>query len=104
MHIFVELVMLVRHLLSFILGHKIPPRYTDPVEYCEHIQGEIKYIQQSLAAQTNRKSLSEQQMLEEKEVQCRQLAEIFQIMQAQQDQFGVGSLDDVQEQMKLYAV
>ncbi|CAL1527480.1 unnamed protein product [Lymnaea stagnalis] len=80
------------------------PRYPDPVDYCEHIQGEIKRVQQSVATRTIAKNLTEEQLNEEREVQRKQLAEIFKLMQEQQDRFGIGSMDDMQEQMKLYAV
>ncbi|KAI8794702.1 matrix-remodeling-associated protein 7 [Biomphalaria glabrata] len=80
------------------------PRYPDPVDYCEHIQGEIKRVQQTVATRSIAKRLTEEQLKEEREVQRKQLAEIFRLMQEQQDRFGIGSMDDMQEQMKLYAV
>ncbi|BFZ03181.1 hypothetical protein BsWGS_06219 [Bradybaena similaris] len=87
-----------------ITGKISSPRYTDPVEYCEHIQGEFKRVQQSVATRTIEKSLTEQQLQEEREVQRRQLGEIFRLMQQQEERFGIGSMDDMQEQLKLYAL
>ncbi|XP_067129561.1 matrix-remodeling-associated protein 7-like [Centruroides vittatus] len=46
--------------------------------------------------------LTEQQKQEEKEVQKQQLSEIFRLMQEQADKFGVTTMSDVEEQMKLY--
>ncbi|KAH9514470.1 hypothetical protein Btru_025335 [Bulinus truncatus] len=80
------------------------PRYPDPVDYCEHIQGEIKRVQQSVATKSIAKHLTEDQLKEEREVQRRQLEEIFKLMQEQQDRFGIGTMDDMQEQLKLYAM
>lgn len=82
----------------------LSPRYPDPVDYCEHIQGEIKRVQQKVATKSIAKTLTEDQLQEEKEIQRQQLAEIFRLMQEQQDRFGIGTMDDMQEQMKLYAV
>ncbi|GFN79848.1 matrix-remodeling-associated protein 7-like [Plakobranchus ocellatus] len=82
----------------------LSPRYPDPVDYCEHIQGEIKRVQQKVATKSIAESLTEEQLMEEREIQRRQLADIFRLMQEQQDRFGIGTMDDMQEQMKLYAV
>ncbi|CAG5126505.1 unnamed protein product [Candidula unifasciata] len=87
-----------------ITGQMSSPRYQDPLEYCEHIQGEFKRVQQSVATKTIEKSLTEQQLMEEKEIQRKQLAEIFRLMQEQEERFGIGSMDDMKEQMKLYAL
>lgn len=46
--------------------------------------------------------LTEQQKEEEKEIQKQQLSEIFRLMQEQADKFGVTTMSDVEEQMKLY--
>ncbi|GFR91889.1 matrix-remodeling-associated protein 7-like [Elysia marginata] len=82
----------------------LSPRYPDPVDYCEHIQGEIKRVQQKVATKSIAETLTEDQLREEKEIQRQQLADIFRLMQEQQDRFGIGTMDDMQEQMKLYAV
>ncbi|XP_059155522.1 uncharacterized protein LOC131940751 [Physella acuta] len=87
-------------------GHNIvcSERYPDPVDFCEHIQGEIKRVQQSVATKSIAKNLTEEQLEEERKVQQKQLAEIYKLMQEQQDRFGIGSMEDMQEQMRLYAV
>ncbi|RUS82565.1 hypothetical protein EGW08_009695 [Elysia chlorotica] len=82
----------------------LSPRYPDPVDYCEHIQGEIKRVQQKVATKSIAKTLTEDQLKEEREIQREQLATIFRLMQEQQDRFGIGTMDDMQEQMKLYAM
>ena len=91
----------------FIVADSLPalsPRYPDPVDYCEHIQGEIKRVQQKVATKSIAETLTEDQLREEREIQRQQLADIFRLMQEQQDRFGIGTMDDMQEQMRLYAV
>ena len=39
---------------------------------------------------------------QEREIQRRQLEEIFRVMEEQKDKFGVNDFTDVQEQMKMY--
>uniref|UniRef100_A0A0B6ZS26 Matrix-remodeling-associated protein 7 helical domain-containing protein n=1 Tax=Arion vulgaris TaxID=1028688 RepID=A0A0B6ZS26_9EUPU len=85
-------------------AHQISEQDSGHLKYYEHIHGDIKHVPLSVAARTIKQSLTEQQLLQEKEAQCKQLAEIFRLMQGQQDQLGIGSIDDMQEQMKLYAV
>lgn len=75
----------------------------DPVEYCEHIQSEVKKAKQRLTEKKFNQVLSPEQIQEEKAVQRKQLEAIFQLMQDQDKQFGVGCIEDIQTQMKLYA-
>ena len=74
----------------------------DPAEYCGHIQSEVKKAKMRVATKHLSQNMSKAQMEEEREVQSKQLQEIFKLMQTQNDQFGVDSVDDVSEQMKLY--
>ena len=37
-------------------------------------------------------------------IQKQQLQEILQLMQSSQNQYGIDSIDDMEEQMKLYAI
>lgn len=39
---------------------------------------------------------------EEREIQRRQLEEIFRVMEEQKEKFGVNDVADVQEQLKMY--
>ena len=73
------------------------------MEYCEHIQGEIKRMQQNVATKSIEEKLSEQQLQDERELQRQQLADIFKVMESQQEKFGFESVDDIKDQMKLYA-
>lgn len=90
--------------MLFFAAKPISPRYPDPVDYCEHIQGEIKRVKHKVASQTIASQLTDEQLNQERELQRQQLAEIFTLMQEQQDKFGMSSMDDMQDQMKLYAV
>lgn len=75
----------------------------DPVEYCEHIQSEVKKAKQRLTEKKFNQVLSPEQIQEEKAMQRQQLEAIFKLMKDQDKQFGVGCIEDVQSQMKLYA-
>ena len=61
-------------------------------------------MQQKVANKSIAETLTEDQLKEEREIQRQQLADIFRLMQEQQDRFGIGTMDDMQEQMKLYSV
>ncbi|XP_071107583.1 matrix-remodeling-associated protein 7-like [Haliotis cracherodii] len=74
----------------------------DPVEYCEHIQGEVKRVKQRVTTKKIEEGLTADQLKEEQEIQRNQLQQIFKMMETQPDKFGVTSMDDVQHQMSLY--
>ncbi|KAK7492841.1 hypothetical protein BaRGS_00015979 [Batillaria attramentaria] len=74
----------------------------DPVMYCEHIQGEIKRVKQEVATRKIRETLTQEQIEEERLRQQEQLSEIFRLMQEQNERFGISSIDEMKEQMKLY--
>ncbi|OWF47980.1 uncharacterized protein LOC110453664 [Mizuhopecten yessoensis] len=75
----------------------------DPVEYCEHIQSEVKKAKQRVTTKKIVEELTPEQVQNEREIQHQQLQNIFRLMQTQSDKFGVNSIDEVQQQMKLYA-
>lgn len=62
----------------------------------------MKKAKQRVTAKKLQTDLTPDQLQEEREVQRKQLEEIFKLMQSQGDKFGVDSMDDVQHQMKLY--
>lgn len=74
----------------------------DPVEFCGHIPAQVKKTQQRLAKETIEKNLTREQIKEEQDVQRKQLEEIFKLMEKDQDRFGVGSIEDMRNQMSLY--
>ncbi|XP_063444442.1 matrix-remodeling-associated protein 7-like isoform X2 [Mytilus trossulus] len=75
----------------------------DPMQYCEHIQSEVKKAKFRVAEKKIGETMTADQIAEEKEMQRKQLEEIFRLMQEQNDKFGVNSVEDIQNQMKLYA-
>ncbi|KAK6187272.1 hypothetical protein SNE40_005336 [Patella caerulea] len=77
-------------------------REIDPVEYCEHIQGEVKRVKQKVATKKIQESMSPEQLQAERDIQRQQLEQIFSLMKEQEDKFGVKTVTDIQEQMKLY--
>ena len=76
---------------------------SDPYEYCDHIQSEVKKARQRVVTREIRQNLSAEDMEVEREAQRKQLEEIFKLMEQQNDKFGMESMDQVQEQMRLYA-
>jgi len=46
--------------------------------------------------------MSAEERCKEREIQCRQLEEIFCLMEEQKDTFGVKDVSDIQEQLKMY--
>lgn len=46
--------------------------------------------------------MTEEQKANEREIQRQQMEAIFKLMEDQEEKFGVGTMDDMQEQMKLY--
>ena len=75
---------------------------SDPVEYCTHIQSQIKQTQHRLTQDKIMSKLTRQQLEEEREIQRRQLEDIFRLMEENKEKFGVNDVDDVRDQMKLY--
>ncbi|KAK3091255.1 hypothetical protein FSP39_018322 [Pinctada imbricata] len=75
----------------------------DPMEYCEHIQSEVKKAKQRVATKKIYPELTPEQMDEERRVQREQLQAIFKLMESQGGKFGIENIDDMQQQMKLYA-
>ena len=47
--------------------------------------------------------MSTDEVQAERELQRQQLQEIYRLMEQNSDKFGVSSMDEVQQQMKLYA-
>ena len=75
----------------------------DPVEYCSHIQSEMKKAQRKATAKIVQEDMTDDDRERERQVQREQLEAIFKLMQKQQEEnYGIGSLDDVQNQAKLY--
>ncbi|XP_013393425.1 matrix-remodeling-associated protein 7 [Lingula anatina] len=74
----------------------------DPLEYHAHTQAEFKKVRSRVASRLIAKELSEEQLEEEKEVQEVQMSQIFKLLREHEEKFGVHSLDEMQQQMKLY--
>lgn len=86
--------------MSFITE---PEQPMDPLEFCEHIHGEVKRVQHKVTARKIEEKMTAEQIQEEKDMQRKQLEAIFNMMKDQNEKFGVDSMDDVKQQMKLYA-
>jgi len=75
---------------------------SDPVKFCSHIPGHIKQTKHRIAQQKIEATMTPEERSQEREIQRRQLEEIFRVMEEQKDKFGVNDFTDVQEQMKMY--
>ncbi|XP_046660262.1 matrix-remodeling-associated protein 7 [Homalodisca vitripennis] len=68
----------------------------------DEIISKLKIGRQTLLAEKVAASLTEEQLLEEREVEKQQLEAIFQLLQSQQDKFQVASIEELENQLKLY--
>jgi len=75
---------------------------SDPVKFCSHIPGHIKQTKHRITQQKIEATMTPEERNKEREIQRRQLEEIFRVMEEQKDKFGVNDFADVQEQMKMY--
>lgn len=74
----------------------------DPVEFCGHLQREIKKTQQRVALQQIEAVMTREQREQERAIQRQQMEAIFRLMEEQKEKFGITSLDDVHQQMNMY--
>ncbi|XP_070580616.1 matrix-remodeling-associated protein 7-like [Ptychodera flava] len=79
------------------------PATVDPLEYSEHIQGKVKQAKAKYITKQIEKKMTANQIAEEREVQRRQLEAIFNLMKQSENKFGTSSMEDIDEQFKLYA-
>ena len=75
---------------------------SDPLKFCSHIQGQIKQTKHRIAQQKIEEKMTAEERDKEREIQRRQLEEIFSVMEEQKDTFGVKDVTDIQEQLKMY--
>ncbi|XP_022189711.1 matrix-remodeling-associated protein 7 [Nilaparvata lugens] len=71
------------------------------IEVRKEIFSQLKAVRQPIVQQIS-SGLTEDQLKEEREAEAQQLAEIFQLLQNQEDKFNVSSMEELEDQMKLY--
>ncbi|GAU91595.1 hypothetical protein RvY_03821-2 [Ramazzottius varieornatus] len=76
----------------------------DPLEFAMHIPGELKKIENKITTREMEKGLSEKQRLQEVETRRQQLEQIFKLMEREKDKFGDQNNEDLEEQMRMYAL
>lgn len=74
----------------------------DPLEFCEHIPGEMKKVKQRMAEKKIEEEMTEDQRATEREVKRDQMEAIFRLLKEQEDKFGISSVDDMDRQMNMY--
>jgi len=74
----------------------------DALEFCGHIPSEIKKAKVKATQKKIEQEMTAEQKEEERRLQREQLKAIFDMMADQKEKFGVGSVDDINEQMRLY--
>lgn len=67
-----------------------------------HTWSQIKAARQSAIVEQLTASLTDEQLQEERKIEAQQLEAIFQLLQNQEDKFHVGSMQELQDQLKLY--
>lgn len=72
------------------------------MDYCGHIQREIKKTKHRLTMEKIEAEMSREEKMEERLAQKRQIEEIFKLMENHKEEFGLSSVDEIQEQVKLY--
>lgn len=75
---------------DYLLSEPIPPQFKKAKE---------KVMVRKLEAK-----LTEEQKVQERTAQRQQLAEIFKLVEQQREKYGIKTLDDIEEQMKLYTM
>ncbi|CAH1793417.1 unnamed protein product [Owenia fusiformis] len=78
------------------------PAGADPFEFVEHIQSEVKKVNHKAQEKAIEKELPDFDPAKEREVAKSQMEAIFTLMKEQEDQFGLKSMDEMQDQLKLY--
>nr|CAD2172389.1 unnamed protein product [Meloidogyne enterolobii] len=68
------------------------------------LHGKLATAQLRVKTQMLEQSMSEEERIKEQEIRQKQLAEIFQMMEAQKEKFGIEAKEEVVEQMKLYSL
>lgn len=76
----------------------------DPMEIkdSESILSRIKLSRQKAIAEQLSAGLTEEQLQQEKETERKQLEAIFQLLKEQQDKFHVNSMEELEDQLRLY--
>eukprot|EP00106_Octopus_bimaculoides_P012122 XP_014779564.1 PREDICTED: uncharacterized protein LOC106875805 isoform X2 [Octopus bimaculoides] len=74
----------------------------DPMQFCQHIPSEVKKAKQRLTLKNIQ--LSEKELEEERAIQRHQLEEMFNLMKAQGDKFGLADINEMKQQMNLYSI
>jgi len=67
-----------------------------------HLPGHLKSVKLRKATKEVEKSLTDEQKEEEARVRNEQLASILTLMRQQEEKFGENSMEDIEEQLKLY--
>uniref|UniRef100_A0A0N5C5E4 Matrix-remodeling-associated protein 7 n=1 Tax=Strongyloides papillosus TaxID=174720 RepID=A0A0N5C5E4_STREA len=68
------------------------------------LHGKLATAKTRLEARNFRQSLTEEERVEEETVKEKQLKEIFELLQAQEEKFGIHSKSELEEQFKFYAL
>ncbi|CEF69425.1 Hypothetical protein SRAE_2000407400 [Strongyloides ratti] len=68
------------------------------------LHGKLATAKTRIEARNFQKSLTEQERKEEENIKEKQLKEIFEMLQAQEEKFGIHSKSELEEQFKFYAL
>ena len=74
----------------------------DALKFCGHIPAEIKKARVNATKKKIEQEMTDEQKETEQELQRKQLQAIFELMEENKDKFGVDSMEDIDDQMRLY--
>lgn len=72
------------------------------MQYCEHIQSQVKKARQRVATKEIQQNLTAEEIENEREIQRKQIEDIFKLMEQNSEKFGVTSEEEMLQQMRLY--
>lgn len=88
--------------LLFILTNVIGPTLQDLNAANENLQSRMKKVKHRMMNEQLEKDMSSEDRKREAEVKQQQLEAIFKLMEKNPDQFGISSMSEMEEQVKLY--
>uniref|UniRef100_A0AAF5I244 Matrix-remodeling-associated protein 7 helical domain-containing protein n=1 Tax=Strongyloides stercoralis TaxID=6248 RepID=A0AAF5I244_STRER len=90
---------------DIIINNIVNPQETiDVFSKIGELHGKLATAKTRIEARNFQNSLTEQEKKEEESIKEKQLKEIFEMLQAQEEKFGIHSKSELEEQFKFYAL
>ncbi|CAM1303638.1 Uncharacterised protein g3559 [Pycnogonum litorale] len=75
---------------------------TDILEFAEHVPAQVKKMKQKVTTKKIWQNMTEEDKRKEIDVQKQQLDDIFNLIQDHGEKFGISTISEMEEQMRLY--